>query len=83
VVESIRDFSAKGKNEINQAIVKYAFQNGCWFITTADKDLFLFNFYGSYGPKLTFRPKTDSTIFIQKALTINNWYYSLGDLELF
>lgn len=83
VVETIRDFSTKETYEINQAIVKYAFQNGCWFITTADKDLFLFSFYGGYGPKLTFRPKTDSTKFIQKTLTINNWYYSLGDLELF
>jgi GNAT superfamily N-acetyltransferase len=83
VVETISNFTSKERSAIHHAIIKYAFQNRCWFITTADKDLFSFRFYGGYGPKLTFRALTESTQFVAQALTIKSWYYSLGDLELF
>ena len=49
----------------------------------ANKYLFAFNMYGHFGPKLTFKSLTNNAIFDGKALDINNWKYSLGDLELF
>lgn len=83
VVESIGGLTAKERRKMHCAIVKYALQKGCLFITIADKNLFGLQLYGGYGPKLTFRPLTSSTDFVQQALTIENWHYSLGDLELF
>jgi hypothetical protein len=62
---------------------QFAFQNKCWLVTSADKDLFGFRIFGKFGPKLTFRPLTQNTAFINNALQIDHWDYSLGDLELF
>ena len=81
VVETIGALDKK--NEIRQAIVRYAFQNSCSLITTANKDLFALQLYGNYGPMLTFKSLTTSKEFVQKALCIENWSYSTGDLELF
>lgn len=71
------------EKQIRNAIVSYAIQNRCLLITLANKDLFRLRLYGKFGPKLTFRSLTEDTLFINKALNINNWKYSLGDLELF
>lgn len=68
---------------IRNTIIDYAIQNRCWMVTLANKDLFRFRFFGKFGPKLTFKSLTKDTLFIDKALDINNWKYSLGDLELF
>lgn len=68
---------------IRNTIIDYASQNKCWLITLANKDLFRFRFFGKFGPKLTFKSLTKDTLFVNKALDINNWKYSLGDLELF
>ena len=81
VVETIGALDKK--NEIRQAIVRYAFQNSCSLITTANKDLFALQLYGHYGPMLTFKSLTSSDEFVNKALHIENWSYSTGDLELF
>lgn len=81
VVEIIGDLDKK--KEIRQAIVRYAFQNSCSLITTANKDLFALQLYGHYGPMLTFKSLTSSDEFVNKALHIENWSYSTGDLELF
>jgi GNAT superfamily N-acetyltransferase len=71
------------EKEIRNTIIDYAIQNRCWIVTLANKDLFSFRFFGKFGPKLTFRSLTTDNLFIDKALDINNWDYSLGDLELF
>jgi hypothetical protein len=68
---------------IQKAIISYAVKNKCYLITVANKYLFAFNIYGHFGPKLTFKSITNNAIFDGKALDINNWKYSLGDLELF
>ena len=83
IVESIGVEETKDHTLLKNYIIKQAFQNKCWLITLADKNLFSLKIYGSFGPKLTFRPLTNSNVFIQKALQIRNWGYSLGDLELF
>ena len=49
----------------------------------SDQYLFAFRIYGHFGPKLTFKSLTNNTTFVDNALKIENWKYSLGDLELF
>lgn len=83
VVETIGSYSKEKHSQIRSSIVRYAFKKGCWLITFDDKNLFKFRFFGPYGPKLTFRALTSKTNFIKKALSIKNWGYSIGDLELF
>ena len=69
--------------KMQKAILCYAFQKRCWVITTANKDLFGCKIYGKFGPKLTIKSLTKDSDFINTAYTIQNWQYSLGDLELF
>jgi hypothetical protein len=83
IVESIGVEETRDHTLLKNFIIKQAFQNKCWLITLADENLFSLKIYGSFGPKLTFRPLTNSNAFIQKALQIRNWGYALGDLELF
>jgi len=83
VAEIIGENDSLSKKQIRKAIIKYAFTNNCWVITTASKDLFRLRLHGKFGPKLTFKSLTNNTSFINKALNINSWKYSLGDLELF
>lgn len=64
-------------------IVKQAFKNRCFLITIADKNRFGLSIFGKFGPKLTFKPLTEDKDFINTALDIQKWNYSLGDLELF
>ncbi|MCF6129896.1 GNAT family N-acetyltransferase [Flavobacterium sp. AS60] len=68
---------------IRKVIVQQAMKNRCFLITVADKNIFRLRIFGKFGPKLTFKPITEDTEFINKALSINSWGYSLGDLELF
>lgn len=83
VVEAIGNQSVLAEKEIRSAIVKYAIKNNCWIITIANKELFQFKIFGKFGPRLTFKSLTENQDFINKALDIYNWKYSLGDLELF
>lgn len=83
VVETIGSFNKGNLNQMRQSIVRYALANRCLLISVANLDLFTFRLYGNYGPMLTFRSLTSSEKFIEKALNIHNWSYSLGDLELF
>lgn len=73
-----RDFKA-----IKKAISQSAIKNKCLIITLANKNVFKARIFGKFGPKLTLKPLTDDEEFINKALDIRNWSYSLGDLELF
>ena len=83
VVETIGTFDKENQNEMRTAISKFAVKNLCLFISIAEKNLFPIQFYGPYGPILTFKSLTDSENFDNDALNIFNWKYSLGDLELF
>jgi GNAT superfamily N-acetyltransferase len=83
IVEVIGDDNNSHKAEVKNSVLDYAIQNRCWIITLANKDLFKLRLYGKFGPKLTFKSLTKDTLFVNKALNINNWKYSLGDLELF
>jgi GNAT superfamily N-acetyltransferase len=83
IVETIGVDEVRSHKLVKNIIVKQAFQSKCLLITLADENLFSLKIYGSFGPKFTFRPLTNSNIFIQKALQIRNWGYALGDLELF
>lgn len=71
------------QHKIKSLIIKYAFKNKCWFISSADKKMFKFRLYAKIGPKLTLKPLNQGELFINKAFNIHNWVYSLGDLELF
>lgn len=83
VVEVISSNDSIHKKMMQNAIIDYAIQNRCWITTLANKDLFRLRLYGKFGPKLSFKSLTEDTLFVKKALDINNWKYSLGDLELF
>ena len=83
VVEIIGNNDFKLKKNIRKAIVSCALEQECYFITVANKYLFACGIYGHFGPKLTFKSMTNNAIFDGKAIDINNWKYSLGDLELF
>jgi GNAT superfamily N-acetyltransferase len=83
IVEVIGVGGNSYKEEIQNSILDYAIQNRCWIITFANKDFFQFRLFGKFGPKLTFKSLTKDTLFVNKALNITNWKYSLGDLELF
>ena len=83
IVESIGVEESRNNTLLKNYIIKQAFQNKCWLITLANKNIFSLGIHGSFGPKLTFRPLTKSNVFIQKALQIRNWGYAIGDLELF
>lgn len=83
VVEIIGKLKRENKSKIQASIVSFAFKNSCWLITLSDKSLFKFTLSGAFGPILTFKSLTSNNDFIQKALNINNWKYTIGDLELF
>lgn len=69
--------------QIQKNILSYAFQNRCWLVTTSTKDLFRYKIYGKFGPKLTIKTLAKDSQFINIVHTMQNWHYSLGDLELF
>jgi GNAT superfamily N-acetyltransferase len=69
--------------QMQKAILGYAFQKRCWVISTANKDLFGCKIYGKFGPKLTIKSFAKDSHFINTAYAMQNWEYSLGDLELF
>jgi predicted acetyltransferase len=83
VAESLGELHKENKQQMQRAIMSYARKRKCLLITVADKNLFAFSVFGAYGPMLTFKSLTSSNSFVQNALDIENWHYSLGDLELF
>lgn len=83
VVETISSNRRQHLKQMQKALLSYAFQKGCWLITTANKDLFRCKIYGKFGPKLTIKTLTKNSLFINTVYTIQKWRYSLGDLELF
>lgn len=83
VVESICSQPKTYRKQMQKEILRLAFQKKCVLVTTSNKDLFGFKLYGKFGPKLTIRTLTKDSFFTHPVYSIQNWYYSLGDLELF
>ena len=83
VVETISSNPKKFNTQMQNAIVRFAFQKKCGLITTSNKDLFGCKIYGKFGPKLTIKTLTQDSFFTHSVYTIKKWCYSLGDLELF
>ena len=83
VVETIGSNQKQHLKQMKKNLLGYAFHKRCWFITTANKDLFRCKIYGKFGPKLTIKTLTKNSLFINTVYTIQKWRYSLGDLELF
>jgi len=82
-VVEVLGITSKNKKEVQKIISSFASENKCWIITVADKNLFKIRLYGKFGPMLTFKALTNDISFKNKAQSITNWQYSLGDLELF
>ena len=78
IYTSERELRALRKRIVQQALV-----NKCLIITVANKKMFTLQWYGKFGPALTFHPNTSAAALEQHAMQLNNWSYSLGDLELF
>ncbi len=83
VVECIGKKDLKTKLAIQSTIIRYAIVNLGMIITTADKNLFSINVFGSFGPIFTLRTVNCDEVFKINSSIIDNWVYSLGDLELF
>lgn len=83
VVETISSNPKKFNTQMQNTIVRFAFQKKCGLITTSNKDLFGCKIYGKFGPKLTIKTLTQDSFFTHSVYTIKKWCYSLGDLELF
>ena len=71
------------KKQLKQILLSYAREHNCLFITLANNQLFSVGVYGAFGPILTLKQlqiQNDSFISLQN---LQNWQYSIGDLELF
>lgn len=71
------------RKKIRQILLSEALKNRCAIMTLADTDLFKLQLYGNFGPVLTLKDLTQNNQLWQIAQQIDNWHYSLGDLELF
>jgi len=60
VVETLGSFDLNSHGSIRRVVSRFAIKKSCLFISTADKKIFSFRFYGNFGPKLTFKPLTNS-----------------------
>jgi len=83
VAEVIGATSKKSQQELRRYLVALAFQHKCLLLSTADKNLFPLAVYGTFGPQLTCRDLTANQLVLQASKNLDDWQYSLGDLELF
>jgi tetrahydromethanopterin S-methyltransferase subunit F len=72
-----------GRRKINKVVKELAKKFGAQLITTSAGLNFGIGFSGNYGPVLTLRDVNLDTNLKQELLQLNNWSYTLGDLELF
>ncbi|WZL88733.1 GNAT family N-acetyltransferase [Salinimicrobium sp. 3283s] len=72
-----------GLQKINKAVKEISKRFGVQLITTSVRLNSGIGFYGNYGPVLTLRDVNLSSNLKQELLQLNNWSYTLGDLELF
>jgi hypothetical protein len=71
-----------GLQKINKAVKEFSKKFGAHIITSAGLSSGL-GFSGNYGPVLTLRDVNLDSNLKQELLQLNNWSYTLGDLELF
>lgn len=71
-----------GLQKINRAVKEFSKKFGAHIITSTGLSSGL-GFSGNYGPVLTLRDVNLDTNLKQELLQLNNWSYTLGDLELF
>ncbi len=71
-----------GRQKINKAVKEFSKKFGAHIITSAGLNSGL-GFSGKYGPVLTLRDVNLDSNLKQELLQLNNWSYTLGDLELF
>jgi len=83
IAEVIGGNTSKAKKEIQQEVVNYATKQGCLLLSTTEKSLFSFAFYGAFGPILTCKDLTLNNVILQQSKQSRGWHYAMGDLELF
>jgi len=71
-----------GLQKINKAVKEFSKKFGAHIITSTGLSSGL-GFSGNYGPVLTLRDVNLDSNLKQELLQLNNWSYTLGDLELF
>lgn len=71
-----------GLEKINKAVKEFSRKHGAHIITSTRLNFGL-GFSGNYGPVLTLRDVNLNSNLKQELLRLNNWSYTLGDLELF
>jgi len=71
-----------GLQKIKKAVKEFSEKFGAHIITSAGLNSGL-GFSGNYGPVLTLRDVNLDSNLKQELLQLNNWSYTLGDLELF
>ena len=71
-----------GLQKINRAVKKFSKKFGAHIITSTGLNSGL-GFSGNYGPVLSLRDVNLDSNLQQELLQLNNWSYTLGDLELF
>ncbi|RKS50582.1 acetyltransferase (GNAT) family protein [Gillisia mitskevichiae] len=72
-----------GLQKNNKAVKEFSRKYGAHLITTTSDLNFGIGFSGNYGPVLSLRDVNLDTNLKQELLQLNNWSYTLGDLELF
>ncbi len=71
-----------GFQKINKAVKEFSKKFGAHLITSTGLNSGI-GFSGNYGPVLTLRDVNLDSNLKQELLKLNNWSYTLGDLELF
>ncbi|PRX43491.1 GNAT family N-acetyltransferase [Salegentibacter salegens] len=72
----------RGLQKINKAVKEFSKKFGAQIITSTGLSYGV-GFSGNYGPVLTLRDVNLDPNLKQELLQLNNWSYTLGDLELF
>jgi len=75
-------FDDFGLQKINRAVKEFSKKFGAHIITSTGLNSGL-GFSGNYGPVLTLRDVNLDSNLKKELLQLNNWSYTLGDLELF
>jgi len=75
-------FDDSGLQKINRAVKEFSKKFGAHIITSTGLNPGL-GFSGNYGPVLTLRDVNLDSNLKQELLQLNNWSYTIGDLELF
>jgi hypothetical protein len=83
IAEVIGGNSSKARKEIQRVVIDYAAKQGCLLLSTTEKSLFSFAFYGAFGPILTCKDLTLNSVILQQSKQNTGWQYAMGDLELF